>query len=119
VDRADLVRRRFERLLQRGLITRRDAERFRELDEAMSDEHRVGRAAMGAFHDGREYQVLLLKIVEGLVTLGEPHAKEKRTVFKEESATMGPGVFLTPWEMTLAYLDDHVGTLDDVVRWYG
>jgi hypothetical protein len=119
MDRADLMRCRFERLLQRRLITRHDAERFRELDEAMSDAHRATQAAMGAFHDGREYQVLLLKIVEGLVTLGEPHAKDKHTLMKEEIAMMGPGVFLTPWEMTLAYLDDHVGNVDDVARWYG
>ncbi len=119
MERAGLIDRRFERLLERGLLTRREAKRFRELDEAMSDERRATRAAMGAFHDGREYQVLLLKIVDGLATLGEPHAAAKRTVIKEELATMGPGVFLTPWEMTLEYLDRHIGDAGEVEGWYG
>ena len=119
MDYRDLCRKRIERLVERRLLSRRDADRFRELDAKMTDEAREKREArISGFHDGVEYRPLLVKVVAGLVAAGEPHAREKNSVLVDEVATMGAGVFLTPWEMTLEYLDRHVGDFADVERAY-
>jgi hypothetical protein len=119
MEREELTRRRLARLVERGLLAEADIVRFRKLDERMSDPSRAEHGArISGFHDGKEYQPLLTRIVDGLAAIGEPHAKEKAAVLREEAATMGPGVFLTPWEMTLEYLDRTVGDVRDVERFY-
>ncbi len=110
---------RLDTLVRRSLIARRDADRFVTLDAAMRAEvEERDRSGISAFHDGREYRVLLQKVVEGLDRIGEPHAPAKRTALMEEMGTMGPAVFLTPWEMTLDYLDERIGSTDDVERFH-
>jgi hypothetical protein len=119
MDREELLRLRFERLMCASRLSPQDVARFRELDREMTDEHLIARASMTAFHNGREYRSLLKKIVEGLVYVREPHADEKHSVLLQEMATMDPAVFLTPWEMTLEYLDRQVGSIADVEKEYG
>jgi hypothetical protein len=58
-------------------------------------------------------------VLEAAVKIGEPHAEDKRQAFIEEKGTMGPAVFLTPWDITLAYLDQTIGSFDDVAKFYG
>jgi hypothetical protein len=35
-----------------------------------------------------------------------------------EKGTMAPAVFLTPWDLTLAFLDRHTGDFADVAAFY-
>lgn len=64
------------------------------------------------------YKRLLLKLIQALEALGEPHAAEKRQAVLEELGTMGPALFLTPWEISLHYLDRTYGDFDRVVDFY-
>lgn len=112
----ELLTKRIENLVDQGHLTRREADRFLELDEQMRS---VERKAMSAFHLGREYRLILERVLDGLVAVGEPHAPEKQNEFLAEIGTMGPGVFLTPWEMTIHYLDKQFGDFTDVVKFYG
>lgn len=111
----NLLRLRLDRLVASGRLSARDAERFEGLDGQMQGQQAP---AMDAFHRGREYRALLERIVDGLVELGEPFADKKKKVLLEEIGTMGPAVFLTPWEMTLASLDQRVGAVDQVLAFY-
>jgi hypothetical protein len=112
----DLLKKRIDNLVDQGHLTRREAERFLELDEQMRS---ADRKAMSAFHQGREYRFILERVLDGLVDVGEPHAQIKKNEFLAEIGTMGPGVFLTPWEMTLHYLDQQFGNFADVAKFYG
>jgi hypothetical protein len=112
----ELLEKRIENLVDQGHLTRREADRFLELDEQMRS---LDRKAMHAFHQGREYRFILERVLEGLVAVGEPHAQEKHGEFLAEIGTMGPGVFLTPWEMTIHYLDGQFGDFAEVVGFYG
>jgi hypothetical protein len=112
----ELLEKRIETLVDHGHLTRREADRFLELDEQMRS---MDRKAMRAFHQGREYRFILERVLEGLVAIGEPHAKEKHDEFLAEIGTMGPGVFLTPWEMTIHYLDKQFGDFAEVLEFYG
>jgi hypothetical protein len=111
-----LLNKRIENLLDQGHLTRREADRFLELDEQMRS---TDRKAMRAFHQGREYRFILERVLNGLVDIDEPHAQEKQNEFLAEIGTMGSGVFLTPWEMTLHYLDEQFGNFADVLKFYG
>ena len=116
MEREELLKTRIENLVDQGHLTRREADRFLELDEQMRS---MDRKAMSAFHQGREYRFILERVLNGLVEVGEPHAKEKQNEFLAEIGTMGPGVFLTPWEMTIHYLDKQIGNIADVAEFYG
>ena len=61
---------------------------------------------------------LLEKVLQGLVKIGEPHSNEKLDAFLAEVGTMGPAVFLTPWDMTLFYLDEQIGSIKEVEEFY-
>jgi len=111
-----LLKKRIENLVDQGHLTRREADRFLELDEQMRT---MERKAMSAFHQGREYRFILERVLDGLVEVGEPHARLKKNEFLAEIGTMGPGVFLTPWEMTIHYLDNQFGDFKDVLDYYG
>ena len=64
------------------------------------------------------YKRYLEKLLKALKTIGEPHADEKLQAVIEELATMGPAVFLTPWELTLKYLDAEYGNFNDIKEFY-
>lgn len=110
-----LLERRLAGLVARGRLSPREAERFRQLDEQMLG---ADAPAINAFHRGRDYRALLERVIDGLVELGEPLADKKKKLLLEEIGTMGPAVFLTPWEMTLASLDQKVGDLDRVLTFW-
>lgn len=103
---------RLETLTKHGLLSVGMANKFLQLDTKMT-EH-IDMPAMDAFHCGVEYQRLLKKVLELLIVIGEPGATEKLAWVHEEIATMGPAVFLTPWELTLADLDKRYASIIDV-----
>ncbi len=110
-----LLKMRLERLQAAGRLSRRDVERFLQLDAQMRGK---SASAMDAFHRGREYRALLERVLDALVELGEPQAAKKKKLLLEEIGTMGPAVFLTPWEMTLEQLDQQIGGLEEVLTFY-
>ena len=56
MEPAELLKQRIENLVDQGHLTRREADRFLELDEQMRS---MERKAMPAFHQGREYRFIL------------------------------------------------------------
>ncbi len=66
-----------------------------------------------------EYMRLLYKVLKAAVKAGEPHSRKKLQDFIEEKGTQGPAVYNTPWDMTLADLDKHIGDIEEVASFYG
>ena len=109
----------FENLVMRGLITQNLIVEFKELETQMGRGGLLGENFLVSYQKSDDiYKRHLTKILEALKNLGEPHAAEKLKVVIEELATMGPAAFLTPWELTLSYLDREYGDFNDVVDFY-
>ena len=115
-----LLGKRLDNLVAKRLLRQKDATRFAELEVLMATEAgETSREMLLRFHESNDtYLPLLQKVLKGLVRVGEPQADEKLSVFLEELGTVGPAVFLAPWEMTLTWLDEYVGSLDEVRRFY-
>ncbi len=110
---------RIKTLLQRTRLSARDAREFVELEDRMNSGD-TGEDWLRSYHlSNDDYMRLFQKVLEAAVQLGEPHAKVKLQAFIEEKGTMGPAVFLTPWDVTLAYLDREYGAFSDVADFYG
>jgi hypothetical protein len=106
-------------------LVRRAALRLRDIEDFVGLEDRMNQGALGAdwlrsFHLSNDaYMKLLHKVLKAAVKVGEPHAQAKLQHYVEELGTQGPAVFLTPWDLTLAYLDEHVGAFSEVAEFYG
>lgn len=112
-------RSRLERLARKTRLTPREVAQFEELEDKMNSGD-TGADWLRSFHlSNDDYLRLLEKVLKAAVALGEPHAREKYQTFIEEKGSMSPAVFLTPWDLTLAYLDREVGEFEDVERFYG
>ena len=111
-------RRRLDWLASRTRLTKRQAEEFEGLEDRMNS-GRTGEDWLQSYHTSNDdYMRLLQRVLEAAVAAGEPHAREKLRAVIEEKGTMGPAVFLTPWEMTLAYLDREYGSFAEVAAHY-
>jgi hypothetical protein len=111
---------RLAALVRRRILTGSEADRFTKLEGLMqSPTDGTDDALMVRFHDSNDaYLPLLERVLRGLVRIGEPLAREKLDLFLEERGSQGPAVFLTPWEMTLTYLDDELGKLESISAFY-
>ena len=102
---------RLESISQKADISPQDIENFVFLEDKMN----CGDLAddwLRSFHlSNDDYMRLLQKVLKAAVKVGEPYAREKLQEFIEEKGSQGPAVFLTPWDMTLAYLDENVGDI--------
>lgn len=103
---------RLDTLTKNGLLSVGMANKFLQFDTKMMEHKDM--SAMDAFHCGADYQRLLKEVLELLIVIGEPGATEKLVWVHDEIATMGPAVFLTPWELTLADLDKRYESIVDV-----
>ena len=109
----------YEAILRDGLVDEQMLAEFKELEEAMNRGGLIGDDFLSSYQRSDDvYKRHLKKILEALVTVGEPHSSEKLEAVVEELATMGPAVFLTPWEITLKYLDTYYGNFEDVIDFY-
>lgn len=110
---------RLAALAERAYLRKRDIEEFVELEDRMNSGD-LGEDWLRSFHLSNDnYMRLLQKVLKAAVKVGEPWAKEKLQVFVEEKGCQGPAVYLTPWDMTLAYLDQTEGRFEDVAAFYG
>lgn len=110
---------RLEKFAEKSLLTRKNIEEFQLLEEKMNSEH-VAEDWLRSFHLSNDnYMKLLQKVLESAIKVGEPHSKEKYQEFLEEKGSVSPAVFLTPWEVTLSYLDANIGNFSDVASFYG
>ena len=99
---------RFDPLIKNGFLTQKELEEFLLLEEELNNGC-SGRHWLESFHLSNDtYVRLLYKVLCGLVKIKEPGAKEKLQMFIEEKGSQGPAVFLTPWELTLKFLDEEV-----------
>ena len=106
-------------LKKKGLVSEKTVAEFKELEEEMNKGGLIGANFLSSYQRSDDiYKRLLIKIIEALADLGEPHAKAKLQIVIEELATMGPAGFLTPWELTLEFLDENHGDFGDVENFY-
>ncbi|MDJ0765956.1 MAG: hypothetical protein QNJ97_23430 [Myxococcota bacterium] len=119
LDYSELMALRLKLLVGKGLISQQMADAFPRLEAAMNQGGLLGENFLASYQKSDDlYKRYLEKITRALKAIGEPHAEEKHRIVVEELATMGPAVFLTPWEITLSYLDRTYGDMDDVMRFY-
>lgn len=117
-DNIDISEKRLERIAANKLMRQKDIETFRTLEAKMNSTE-LGSDLIKAFHTSSDsYPRLLELVLRALVSLNEPYAKEKYSLFLEEKGTMLPALFLTPWELTLDYLDKKVGKIEELKRFY-
>lgn len=108
MDYSELLRRRIQQLIIQDFLSEEEGRIFQTLEQRMVDGPNGGEALdlLEQFHLSDDLYVRLLeKVLEGLIEIGEPGAKEKYADFLEEKGTMLPAVYLTPWEVTLRDLD--------------
>jgi hypothetical protein len=109
----------FETLIRKGLVSKRLIAEFKDLESQMVQGGMMGDDFLVSYQKSDDiYKRQLTKVLEALRDIGEPHAGEKLRVVTEELATMGPAGFLTPWEITLSYLDREYGDFADVGNFY-
>jgi len=117
-DYVDLRTARLERYAKRTRMTSRQVAEFEDLEDRMNSGNK-GQDWLRSYHvSNDDYPRLLEKVLKAAVAVGEPHAREKLQVFIEEMGIMGPALFMTPWDVTLAFLDKEYGEFDDVARFY-
>jgi hypothetical protein len=103
---ADIIAERLKKLVGSGFLSQKDADRFEWLDKVMTGQATAKENEwLSSFYRNEEYRKLLKKVLQAMVDADEPKAKEKLLAYHQEFGTMGPAVFLTPWELTLADLD--------------
>jgi len=95
---------RFKKLVDAGHISSLELEQFLLLEDLISSNH--GEGWLKSFHHGEDYFRLLKKVLKGLLAIGEPKADLKLQAVIEEYGTMSPGLYMTPWELTLKDLDE-------------
>lgn len=111
-------RARLDRIARRTRMTSRQVAEFEALEDRMNSGD-TGEDWLRAYHlSNDDYLRLLEKVLKAAVALGEPHSRDKLRAFVEEKGAMMPAVFLTPWDLTLAYLDQEYGEFDDVAAFY-
>lgn len=115
-----LLQLRLTALVNKRMITQQQARQFDELESLMeSATGDSNEELLARFHDSNDsYLPLLEKVLKSLVRLGEPLAQKKLDLFLEERGSLGAAVFLAPWEMTLAYLDEDVGRVGEIEAHY-
>jgi hypothetical protein len=114
----ELRRARLATFARRTRLTARQIAEFEDLEDRMNDGETGADWLRSYYLSNDDYLRLLEKVLKAAVAVGEPHAREKHRAFIEEKGTMAPAVFLTPWDLTLAYLDREYGEMSDVARFY-
>lgn len=118
MDLAQINQKRFEKIAEKGCLSSQKLKLFQELEIEL--EEGANKNWLDAFHKNNgQYPRLLEQVLESLIKLGEPHAQKKYNSFLEEKGTMAPAVFLTPWDMTLEYLDKNIGDIAEIKKFYG
>lgn len=116
----DICNKRLDCLLKAGHISQEQHDTFMHLepliDSGIKAENVGWRQAFYLLNG--QYMRLLGKVLEGLVAIKEPYSEEKYRAYKMELGTMGPGVFATPWEMSLAFLDRTIGETSGIIDFY-
>lgn len=114
----DINKKRFRILVEAGCLTESESKKFLELETILNNPKK-DKDWLSSFHCSNDsYRPLLEKVLKGLTFIEEPHSKEKYKEYMEELGTMSPAVFLTPWTMTLNYLDTNVGNIEEIKKFY-
>ncbi|MDI6736966.1 MAG: hypothetical protein QME12_00430 [Nanoarchaeota archaeon] len=116
-EHGGIIEKRLGALVKNGRLTEAQRNEFTQLEAYMeSGERPGGPASFRKTNDA--YIPLLEKVLRAMIAIKEPLAEAKYRIFIEEKGTMGPAVFLTPWDMTLSYLDRQIGNLEEVIKFY-
>jgi len=103
------IEQRISYLVSRELISQESATQFLKLEALFSTGNMKGIDWLEFYHlSNDEYVKLLEKVLKALCSIGEPWANEKLRYFNGELGLMSPGVYNTPWEITLDFLDKEV-----------